>query len=104
MKKSALACVFFAMASTANAGGADDFSLLRCGVNFGGKTLTYNADAEINTKRDARMNHILGATASAQSSQFKPAMAAEPEPAATVKTETRLPRKFTLATIGCSWR
>jgi hypothetical protein len=104
MKKSALAFVTMAMASIAHAGSAGDFSLLHCGVVFGGTTLTYNTGAASNTKSkyDTRMNHVLGA-AREEPAQFTPSQAAA---SSTVdnKTETRLPPKFTLATVGCSWR
>jgi len=103
MKKSALALGILAMASIADVRSADDFSLLRCGVSFGDRTLTYNAEQETRSKFDARMNHVLD-VARPEPVAYTPMQVNESANTASAKTETRLPAKFTLATIGCSWR
>jgi hypothetical protein len=105
MKKSALAIVMMAMTSIANAGSAGDFSLLRCGVVFGGRTLTYNTDtaSKSTTKYDTQMNHVLGAVRE-EPAQFTPLTADEPATSGNSKSYTRLPPSFTVATVGCSWR
>ncbi len=92
-----------AMAATAQASAADRVSLLQCGVNLGGRTLTYNDEPESKGKPDNRMNHVLGA-ASEKPLQFTPVMAAETASSTPHNSDRRLPPKFTLAIIGCSWR
>jgi hypothetical protein len=106
MKYTAFALVLFATASTAHASGADSTSLLRCGVIFGGKSLTYDAGGESKSTQDQRFN-AMPRTASADPLRFAPSAAAEREadatPAATSTSDKRLPRNLTLATVGCSW-
>jgi hypothetical protein len=108
MNKAALALVLIAvaaaaMAATVQASTGDSNSLLQCGVNLGGKTLTYNDEPEAKRKPDNRMNHVLGAVAE-KPLQFTPVMAAETASGTTHNSDRRLPPKFTLAIIGCSWR
>jgi len=108
MNKAALALVLIAMAisavaATTPARAADRASLLQCGVSFGGKTLTYNDEPAAKGKPDNRMNHVLGA-APKKPLEFTPDMATETTSATTQNSDRRLPPKFTLAIIGCSWR
>ena len=52
MNKAALALVLIAVAiALAPASAADRTSLLQCGVNLGGKTLTYNDEPEAKPSR-----------------------------------------------------
>ncbi len=101
--KLALAFLMFAITTASQATDADTSSLLRCGVNFGGKTLTYDGGSQTKDKRDKRLNHVMGAV-TPKSPEFTPAMATDTMSAAGQSSDTRLPPKFTLATIGCSWR
>jgi len=103
MNKAALALVLIAVAIAAPARAADRASLLQCGVNLGGKTLTYNDEPAAKGKPDNRMNHVLGA-APKKPLEFTPVMATETTSATTQNSDRRLPPKFTLAIIGCSWR
>ena len=101
MKRLALTVMLLAMATTAQAGD-DRSSLFTCGVNFGGKQLTYQSNAETKNKknyrlRDTRMNHVLGAA------RTEPTLSLH-RLATSNKSEIRLPRKLTFAIIGCSWR
>jgi len=102
MKHLALMLMMLAMATTAQAGG-DRSSLFTCGVNIGGKQLTYKSNSETQKERDyrtnqVRMNHVLGAV------RTEPVQRVTPQSAKSNKSEIRLPPKFTFATIGCSWR
>jgi hypothetical protein len=102
MKHLALMLMLLAMATTAQAGG-DKSSLFTCGVNFGGKQLTYQSSSETKNKKDyrlhdARMNHVMGAV------RTEPVRLSLPRLAKPNKSEIRLPPKLTFAIIGCSWR
>ena len=102
MKHLALMLMLLAMATTAQAGG-DKSSLFTCGVNFGGKQLTYQSGSETKNKKDyrvkdARMNHVIGAV------RTEPVQLNLRQLAKSNKSEIRLPRKLTFAIIGCSWR
>ena len=102
MKQLALILIMLAMTSTAHAAG-ERSSLFACGVNFGGKQLTYQSGANTKSKEEyrfnqVRMNHVLGAVRS------EPLLLNLPQFAKSSKTEIRLPPKVTFATIGCSWR
>lgn len=101
--KVALALLVYAFSTAVHAGGAENSSLLQCGVNLGGKTLTYEAAAAAQDKRDNRMNHVAG-TAVAQQLQFTTTMANDAMSGTTKTSDTRLPPTFTLAIFGCSWR
>jgi len=102
MKHLVLMLMLLAMATTAQAGG-DRSSLFACGVNFGGKQLTYQSSSETKNKKDyrlhnTRMNHVLGAVRTE-----RPQLSLHQQ-AKSNKSEIRLPRKLTFAIIGCSWR
>jgi hypothetical protein len=103
MNKAALALVLVAVAIAAPARAADRTSLLQCGVNLGGESLTYSGAADTTDKQDKRWNHVQGAVASSPA-QFTPATASEAMPAASQDVDKRLPPNFTVATIGCAWR
>jgi len=103
MNKTALALVLIAVAIAAPARSADSASLLQCGVNLGGKTLTYNDAPAAKGKPDKRVNHVRG-TVVEKPLEFTPVMATETASATKQKSDRRLPPKFTLAIIGCSWR
>jgi hypothetical protein len=108
MKHVAFALVLLATTSSANADSADSSSLLRCGVMFGGKSLTYDAGAETNNKKAQHFN-TLPQTSGAEPLRFAPSAAAVADgaadamPAASNTSDSRLPAKLTLATVGCSW-
>lgn len=106
MKYTVLALVLFAAASQVHASSADSSSAVRCGVIFGGKSLTYDAGAESKKTPDQRFNTTPRAS-SADPLRFAPSTAAEREtnstPTTTSTSDKRLPRNLTLATIGCSW-
>lgn len=102
MKHLAFILMIVAMANTAQAAG-DKSSLFTCGVNMGGKQLSYTVGANANSKADyrmnqVRMNHVLGAV------RTEPVQLNLHQFTNTRKSETRLPPKVTFATIGCSWR
>jgi hypothetical protein len=103
MNKAALALVLIAVAITAPARAADRSSLLQCGVNLGGKTLTYNDEPAAKAAPDTRMNHVLGAVP-VQPLAFTPVMATDNASTPSNNSDQRLPPKVTLAIIGCSWR
>jgi hypothetical protein len=103
MNKAALALVLIAVAIAAPARAAARDSLLQCGVNLGGKSLTYNDEPEAKHKPDNRRNHVRG-TVVEKPLEFTPVMATENAAATTQNSDRRLPPKFTLAIIGCSWR
>jgi hypothetical protein len=90
------------LASTAHAADDNRSSGLQCGVNLGGKYVAYKPDAEPNTKKDSRFNHIAGAVR-AEPARFVTAAETAALSANSSTVEVRLPRKLTLATIGCSW-
>lgn len=102
MRYFALIAILFATAGAAQA--ADErSSLFACGINFGGKQLTYATTAEPASKKDyravnRRLQYVSGA-ARTETLSFIPRGTAD-----FAKKEKRLPRKFTFATIGCSWR
>lgn len=98
MRNLALTLVISAMAATAHAGG-DRVSSLQCGINMGGKSLTYKTSSEAKNRRDNRMDHVAGAV-QAETVRFATASTATTP----VKREVRLPSKITVAIIGCSWR
>jgi hypothetical protein len=107
MIKLALALLITAMAATASARGTDRFAFLQCGVKLGGTYLTYKASSPEPSKKDARMNHVAGVakaeptgfTLSAASTSSSPTR----QTGSSSTIEFRLPRKVTVATIGCSW-
>lgn len=102
MKQLALIVILFA---TATAAQADDVrsSLFACGINFGGKAMTYASTSGQTAKKDyqavnRRLQNVSGA-ARTETLRFIPRGTAD-----FAKKEKRLPRKFTFATVGCSWR
>ena len=102
MKYFALILILFATATAAQAED-DRSSLFACGINFGGKQLTYSVPSEPTSKKEfravnRRLQYVTGA-ARTETLRFIP-----PHTAEFAKKEKRLPRKFTFATIGCSWR
>ena len=102
MKHLAFILMIVAMANTAQAAG-DKSTLFTCGVNLGGKQLSYTAGSDANRKAQyrmnrMRMNHVLGAV------RTEPAQLNLPQFNNARKTEVRLPPKVTFATVGCSWR
>lgn len=105
MKHAALALVLFAMACTAQAGGTTASSLLRCGVIFGGKSLTYDAGDQAKNQPEKRLDHLPANTARDPLRFSLPATerVTDPAPTASNTSDQRLPRKLTLATIGCAW-
>jgi hypothetical protein len=102
MKHLVFMLMIVAMTTTAQAAG-DKSSLFTCGVNLGGKQLSYTVGSDTNSKaryrlNQVRMNHVLGAV------RAEPVQLNLPQLTNTSKPEVRLPRKLTFATIGCSWR
>jgi len=102
MKQLALIVILFATATAAQAG-EERSSLFACGVNFGGNQLTYSTPAESTSKKEyravnRRLQYVTGAVRT-ETLRFIPAHTSE-----FTKKEKRLPRKFTFATFGCSWR
>jgi hypothetical protein len=102
MKHLAFILMIVAMANTAQAAG-DQPSLFACGLNFGGKQLSYPSDSDAKRKahyrmNQVRMNHVLGAV------RTEPVQLNLSQFAKRDKSEVRLPPKVTFATIGCSWR
>jgi len=102
MKHLVFMLMILGMATTAQAAG-DKSSLFTCGVNLGGKQLSYTVGSNANSKADyrmnqVRMNHVLGAV------RTKPAQLNLSQFTKVEKSEVRLPPKVTFATIGCSWR
>ena len=90
------------MTTTAQSAG-DKSSLFICGVNLGGKQLSYTVGSDENSKaqyrmNQVRMNHVLGAV------RTEPVQLNLPRFTNTRKSEVRLPPKVTFATVGCSWR
>lgn len=96
MRILALTLAIAATATTAQAG--DSFSLLRCGLNLGSKTVTYETGADTKRKRDSRLNHVIGTR------RTEPLRLGTSAAETTHKREVRLPAKITVATVGCSWR
>jgi hypothetical protein len=81
----------------------DRSSLFACGINFGGKQLTFSVPTRTSSKKgyevqNQRLLHVAGAVRT-QTVRF-----IEPSTAESSKKEKRLPRKVTFATVGCSWR
>jgi len=109
MKHTAFALVLFATAACAQAGDAGSSSLLRCGVNLGGKSLTYDAGEPSKSRQEQRFTQARGAaTAAAEPRAFAPAAGAADRQATALHasdtaSDQRLPANLTLATIGCSW-
>ena len=97
------ALLIYALSTVVHAGAAGQSASMQCGINLGGKILSFQAAAETKHRKDSRMNHVLGAV-QAQPAQFAPVMATDNTAATTSKSDTRLPPKLTLAIIGCSWR
>lgn len=102
MKQLVLICVMFAIATSAQAED-DRNSLFACGVNFGARQLTYAPTSDTGStlgyrSEHHRLRHVMGA------SSYEPARFSMRSPAQPEKREQRLPRKFTFATLGCSWR
>jgi hypothetical protein len=107
MIKLVLALVITAMAATASARGTDRFAFLQCGVKLGGKYLTYKASPQETSRKYSRMNHVAG-VAETEPSRFtlsaaSTASSPTPQTGSSSTIEFRLPRKITVATIGCSW-
>jgi hypothetical protein len=104
MKQFALILIMLAMATAAQASD-DSSSLFACGINFGGKQLTFASSSETEPKEKkkdwsnySRLDRVIGAV------RTQPAQFTLPQQAATIKPEKRLPPKLTFATVGCSWR
>lgn len=81
----------------------DRSSLFACGINFGGKQLTFASEPKSkNTKdhkvKNQRLLHVAGAVRTETYHYIAP------RTAESSNKEKRLPRKFTFATVGCSWR
>lgn len=108
IKHTALALVLCAAASTAYAAGSDSSSFLRCGVIFGGRSLTYDSGDQDKERKVQRLN-ARQQTAQPEPLRLAPSAAAagsenDPLAVATTPSDSRLPRNLTLATIGCAWR
>lgn len=107
MIKLVLALLITAMAASASARGNDRFAFLQCGVKLGGTYLTYKAASKETGRKNSRMDHVAG-VAKADSSRFtlsaaSTTLSAAARTGSSSTIEFRLPRKVTVATIGCSW-
>ena len=81
----------------------DRSALFACGINFGGKQLTFAPQSESKPEKDyevknQRLLHVMGA-ARPETLHF-----IQPARAESSRKEKRLPPKFTFAIVGCSWR
>lgn len=107
MNRTLLALMIFALASNAGARGNDLAAILQCGVKLGDRYHTYKTDSERAKGWDKRLNHVAGvarvepgrfATYDTRSTSLDADMFAQSS-----AVEIRLPRKVTVATLGCSW-
>tara|TARA_R110002049_G_scaffold301274_2_gene493235 strand:- start:8488 stop:8811 length:324 start_codon:yes stop_codon:yes gene_type:complete len=107
MIKQLLALVIITMAA-ANANAADPFDFIQCGVKLGSKYLTYKPNPEEKNRKETRLSHVAG-IAQTEPREFAlpdggfSSMAAESADTS-LAVEFRLPRKVTVASVGCSWR
>ena len=108
MNKIVLTLVISALTFAASAHGSDQTSLLQCGVKLGGKYHSYKPASEQKKSWDTRLEHIEGAAkvASLRLASFDSGKDSSDirKTAQPNTVDTRLPPKFTFATLGCSWR
>jgi len=100
IKKLALAILVSVLGTSAHAGdGKRSLSLLRCGLQWGGSTM--EAKAYTATKRSQKY-----ATKRALHSfdSYRPGAHTLVTTALEKTGRRRLPRTFTIAKVGCSWR
>jgi hypothetical protein len=100
--KLALTLLLVAIACNSHAA-SERPSLLQCGINIGGRTLTYQTPAETKNRQDKRMNHVQGVKRE-EPLHFTTAAATDATATTTQESDNRLPPKLTLAIFGCSWR
>jgi hypothetical protein len=108
MKIIALALVISALTLSGNVHSREQTAVLECGVKLGDRYHTYKTPSKPKKNRDSRFNHIAGA---AQAASLRLASLEDgadyAEIAKSIQSntvDTRLPRRFTFATLGCSWR
>ena len=81
----------------------DTPSLFACGIAFGDRQLRFAPPSTARTRHDyrvenPRLRHVNGAI------RFASPYIITRDVTPFAKKEKRLPRKFTFATVGCSWR
>tara|TARA_R110002072_G_C7649036_1_gene508554 strand:+ start:291 stop:617 length:327 start_codon:yes stop_codon:yes gene_type:complete len=107
MNKFAFALVITVIATAANARDTDRFAVLQCGVQLGGKYLSYKPRPDKPSRKESRLHRVAGATRVEPSgytlSQQSTTWPANGAAGSSNSIEFRLPPKITVASVGCSW-
>lgn len=107
MNKFVFALMITVVATAANARDSDRFAVLQCGVQLGGKYLSYKPRPDKPSRKESRLHRVAGA-ARVEPSGYALSRVGTTWPANSVagssnSIEFRLPPKITVASVGCSW-
>lgn len=107
MNKFVFALVITVIATAASARDTAGFAFLQCGVQLGGKYLSYKPRPDKPSRKESRLHRVAGAARVAPSgytlSQQSAAWPANGVAGSSHSIEFRLPPKITVASVGCSW-